>query len=70
MKLFLFVCFLPQALPTFLLLDYGYSIYGSDVTVDIKRVQSTFHIELFNKAEVDEVTFLRSLSKLQAEPRT
>lgn len=33
-------------------------------------VQSIFHIELFNKAKVGKVTFLRSPSKLLAEPRT
>lgn len=49
---------------------HGYNIYGSNITHDIRRVQSTFHTKLFNKAKVDKVTFLRSLSKLQAEPRT
>lgn len=47
----------------------GYNIYDGDITLDIRRVQSTFHIELFNKATVSKVTFLRSPSKLLAEPR-
>lgn len=48
----------------------GYNMYGGHITLDIGRVQSTFHIELFNKATVSKVTFLRSPSKSLPEPRT
>lgn len=48
---------------------HGYNSYGGDITLNVRRVQSTFHMELFNKAAVSKVTFLRSPSKLLAEPR-
>lgn len=45
------------------------NIYGSVITLDIRGIQGTFHMELFNKAKVSKVTFLRSSGKLLAEPR-
>lgn len=48
----------------------GYKIYGTGITLAIRRVQSTFHMKLFNKAKVSKVTSQRSPSKFRAEPRT